>query len=491
MKTTFPLLLLAVLGVVAPPAAVAGPAGLPELELETVVMGLEEPVSITHAGDERLFVTLRRGRVVIVEDGRVLPTPFLDLTDRVGSNGLEQGLLSVAFSPDYETDGRIYVNYTHVSGDTFVSRFQRSPNDPNRALTNQETVLLRVAQPFANHNGGQLQFGPDGLLYVGMGDGGGANDPRCTAQNDQALLGKLLTIDVDAQPPSVSTWASGARNPWRFSFDRDTGDLFVSDVGQSAREEISMLPAGTPPGTNLGWSALEGTLCLGANGCPNNPSCDDPSLTPPILEYANSGPDCAVVGGYVYRGRELPGLDGVYWFGDFCSGILRLGLPDGDGSWTLQEADLPTVPGLTSFGEDVHGELYLVTRGGDLFRLAGTPVVGGCTPSDQVLCLNEDRFRVEAFWQTTGERQPATAVPLTTDTGYFWFFDEQNVEVVIKVLDACSTFGRFWVFSTGLTDVGVTVVVTDTETGEVQRYRSQVNVPYTPIFDVSAFDTCP
>lgn len=486
------LSLFAVLALCTAPAAVAGPPMLPELSLEPVVSGLEQPVSITHAGDDRLFVTLRIGQVVVVRSGQVLSRPFLDLVPQVGADGFEQGLLSVAFHPQYADNGLFFVNYTDLQGDTVISRFRRSPSDANLADPASEQVLVRIAQPRANHNGGQLQFGPNGLLWVGMGDGGGANDPSCTAQDDTRQLGKMLRIDVDADPPEVSTWAKGLRNPWRFSFDRLTSDLFISDVGQDLREEISWLPAGTPPGSNLGWSALEGTVCRGANGCPGvNPPCDDPSLTGPILEYVNDGTDCAVVGGYVYRGREIPGLEGIYLFGDFCSGLLRFGIPDGDGAWDLVPVDLPPVPNLTSFGQDVHGELYAATLDGNLLRLAAAPEVGSCTPSNHALCLTGGRFKVEAFWDTETQRQPATAQPLTTDTGYFWFFDQQNVEVVVKVLDACGPFGRFWVFSTGLTDVGVTVRVTDTETGQVKRYRTRVEEPYTPRFDVAGFDTCP
>ncbi|HRC86394.1 MAG TPA: PQQ-dependent sugar dehydrogenase, partial [Thermoanaerobaculia bacterium] len=247
---------------------------------------LSRPVAITHAGDDRLFVTLQGGRVVILERGLLRSEPFLDIEDRVSCCG-EQGLLSVAFHPLYSQNGFFFADYTGAGGETVISRFSVSPADANRALATSEKVLLRIPQPFANHNGGQLQFGPDGYLYVGMGDGGSGFDPQCRAQDDSSLLGKLLRLDVDQSPdappyhgipatnpfrgagaPLDEIWAKGLRNPWRFSFDRQSGDLYLGDVGQNSQEEIDRQPAGSAGGENYGWKLLEGDLCLGsAAGC--------------------------------------------------------------------------------------------------------------------------------------------------------------------------------------------------------------------------------
>jgi len=248
--------------------------------------------------------------------------------------------------------------------------------------------VLRVDQPFENHNGGQLQFGPDRFLYIGMGDGGSANDPQCNAQRGGTLLGKMLRIDVDqyrrrgpmygvprtnpfvgggGQPGEV--WAIGLRNPWRFSFDRATGNLFIADVGQGTREEINFQPSGSRGGENYGWAREEGSVCINqVGGCPGFvPPCDDRDLVPPILEYGQEAGSCAVIGGYVYRGSAMPGLQGAYLFGDFCSGTLWAAVERG-GGWEAIELDA-TMDGLTSFGEDAAGEIYLVSDQGVLARL--------------------------------------------------------------------------------------------------------------------------
>ena len=504
---------LASVGPTLPAAAQPGPP-LGQLGLERVVGGLAAPVAVTHAGDGRLFVTLQEGLIVIVRDGERVSLPFFDLRDRVLAGG-ERGLFSVAFHPRYAQNGRFFVFYTDLGGDAVISRFEVSA-DPDVARGGSERVLLHIEQPFANHNGGQLAFGPDGYLYAGLGDGGASFDPLCAAQDLESLLGKVLRLDVDAnpnlpphygippdnpfavQPPlpgfaRPEIWAFGLRNPWRFSFDRLRGDLWIGDVGQGTREEIDRQPAASPGGENYGWKAMEGTTCTGrSNGCDDAPPpCGGAEYVLPVLEYP-TGSDCAVIGGVVYRGAAIDGLGGTYLFGDFCSG--RVWAADaGAASPVAREVPQLRSPGLTSFGEGADGEVYL-TAGDSLYRLTGpAPPPDDCVRDDLTLCLGEGyRFRVRAsFRVASGPTQQAKVEKLTRDTGYLWFFDEDNVEVVVKVLDACTPFERFWVFAAGLTDVEVDLVVTDVETNEERRYPNPAGRPFPPIQDTDAFPTCP
>jgi glucose/arabinose dehydrogenase len=383
------------------PAPAKGPftvsGTLQGISLQEVASGLDAPVAITHAGDDRLFLTLREGEIVIFQGGRVLPAPFLDIRSRVGTAG-EGGLLSVAFHPRYSTNGFFFVNYTNTAGDTVIDRFRISTNDPNRADTTSRRTLLTIVQPFSNHNGGQIKFGPDGYLYIGMGDGGAANDPACRAQRNDTLLGKMLRIDVDQNVETApfygvpsdnpfrgiggatdmpdEVWATGLRNPWRFSFDRLTGDLWIGDVGQGQREEIDFQPAASRGGENYGWKMMEGTNCLSTSACPSTvPPCNSSALTLPVLEY-DHGAGCSVTGGYVYRGNSLPQLRGTYFFGDLCSGQIWAATRQGD---TFQVRRLgTTVSNLVTFGEDRQGELYVASIAGRLFRLVGE---GGGNPT--------------------------------------------------------------------------------------------------------------
>ncbi len=347
------------------------------IELQPIVSGLNRPVYLTHAGDGsgRLFIVEQGGRIRLLKDGQLLERPFLDIRSLVSCCG-ERGLLSVAFHPRFSENGFFYVNYTDRRGDTVIARYQVS-NNPDVATTRGARTLLTISQPFPNHNGGQLQFGPDGFLYIGTGDGGAAGDPRNNAQNLQSLLGKILRLDVDAGqrfgiPPDnpfvgqsgvrEEIWAYGLRNPWRFSFDRQTGDLYIADVGQDRWEEIDYQPADSPGGENYGWRIMEGFHCF------NPPSnCDQSGLTLPIHEYSH-GEGCSVTGGYVYRGHEIPELVGVYLFGDFCSGTI----------WGLQQVEpgvwervvlLHTELQLSSFGEDESGELYAIDLRGTVYRI--------------------------------------------------------------------------------------------------------------------------
>jgi glucose/arabinose dehydrogenase len=336
----------------------------PSLLLRPLVSGLASPTAITTAGDGsgRLFITLQGGTIKLF-DGSKLQT-FLDISPLV-SNGAEQGLLSTAFHPQYGSNGFFYVNYTNTAGATVIARYRVSAN-PDVADPNSAVILLTIAQPFDNHNGGQLQFGPDGYLYIGMGDGGSAGDPGNRAQDLGQLLGKLLRIDVNSAAPYIpptnpfvgtpgargEIWARGLRNPWRFSFDRLTGDLFIADVGQSSREEVDFQPANSTGGQNYGWRRMEGTACF-------NPSsgCNDGSLTLPIIEYDHSQ-GCSITGGYRYRGTGSPSLFATYLFGDLCSGRIWGATEAGGGAWTITQL-LDTSLVISTFGEDESGELLV------------------------------------------------------------------------------------------------------------------------------------
>lgn len=353
-------------------------AAEPLLTPTPIASGLAAPVSITHAGDSRLFIVLQGGQVVIWNGAGVLPTPFLDISDRVSSGG-ERGLLSIAFHPRYPENGFFFVNYTNLNGHTVVARYRVS-SDPNRADAASAKQVLFIEQPFSNHNGGQMQFGPDGYLYIGMGDGGSGGDPGNRAQSLETPLGKMLRIDVDADPyavppsnPFVATagarpeiWATGLRNPWRFSFDRATGDLWIADVGQGSWEEIDFQPASSIGGENYGWRRMEGTHCF-------NPAsdCNPGNLVLPVIEYNHTGGACSVTGGYVYRGAGSPRLQGMYIYGDYCNGKIWGATRNGTGPATVKEL-LDTTFFISTFGEDANGELYVANHGGTVYRLDDT-----------------------------------------------------------------------------------------------------------------------
>lgn len=362
----------------APQARTAWPA----VSLTPWLGGFTQPVCLTHAGDGsgRLFLVERAGLVKIIQNGQVAGTPFLDIRTRVLSTGGEQGLLSIAFPPGFPASGVFYVCYTaKTDGRSILSRFSLSA-DPAVADPASEEVLLTVAQPFANHNGGQLAFSPrDGFLYLGLGDGGSGGDPQNNAQNPLSLLGKILRLDVDsgqtpyAIPPDnpfvgnpawrPEIWASGLRNPWRFSFDRLTGDLYIGDVGQNLWEEIDFQPANGTGGENYGWRVMEGFHCY-------NPAiCDPAGFTLPVHEYSHAE-GCSVTGGFVYRGRQFSDLYGIYLYGDYCNGMIR-GLEQGLAGWE-NGLLLDSALNITGFGEDEDGELYVLGYNGSIYTLGAT-----------------------------------------------------------------------------------------------------------------------
>ena len=342
------------------------------LTTTVVASGLSSPLFVTSPpGDTgRIFIVQQGGRVRIVKNGSLLPGNFLNLQGKISSGG-ERGLLGLAFHPDYASNGYFYVNYTDSSGNTVTARFQVSAN-PDSADTSSQQILLTVNQPFPNHNGGWIAFGPnDGYLYIALGDGGSGGDPQNRAQNPLTLLGKMLRIDIDTSqgykiPPtnpfagSADTlneiWAMGLRNPWRNSFDQLTGDLYIADVGQGSWEEVDFQPYASTGGENYGWRLKEGDHCF-------NPSsgCDTiAGLTDPIHEYPHSD-GCSVTGGYVYRGSAIPDLQGTYFFGDYCSGTIWSFRYDGNDTSEFQDrsAELGVSVSISSFGEDAQGELYI------------------------------------------------------------------------------------------------------------------------------------
>ena len=334
----------------------------PALGVRPVVRGLEDPVHLAAPRSEpgRLYVVEQPGRIVVVQGGRVRNEPFLVIRRLVRSGG-EQGLLSVAFHPRYASNRRFYVNYTDVNGDTRIVEYR---SDGTRALTASARQLLFVDQPYPNHNGGQLAFGPDGVLYVGMGDGGSAGDPEDRAQRRGTLLGKLVRIDVNRAGAPESVAAYGLRNPWRFSFDRANGDFYTGDVGQGSWEEIDYVPRRRIRQLhNFGWDIWEGRA-------PFEPKRRGPGrLVFPVAVYANAGGHCSVTGGFVYRGRAVPAARGRYFYGDYCSGIVwSLRVTGGKARGVRRER--MRVPYLSSFGEDARGELYLVAHGGTVYRLS-------------------------------------------------------------------------------------------------------------------------
>ncbi|MBI4444730.1 MAG: PQQ-dependent sugar dehydrogenase [Acidobacteria bacterium] len=394
----------------------------PAVRLAPVVSGLVNPVYVTHSGDQtsRLFIVEQAGRILIHHNEVLLSPPFLDIRDKVNSGG-EKGLLGLAFHPDFRNNRRFFVNYTRLDGSqlrTIIAEYQASLSDANRA-EGTEKVLLEVNQPFSNHNGGHLAFGPDGFLYVALGDGGSGGDPQGNAQNLGALLGKILRIDVNesvpyAIPPNnpfartagarPEIWAYGLRNPWRFSFDKEGGRLFAADVGQNSWEEIDLIVRGG----NYGWNIMEGAHCF-----PSTTSCNRAGLILPISEYGRSE-GISVTGGYVYRGTQNTELRGKYIFGDYGSGRIWALEQRPSGEWNRTELLRAGFP-ISSFGEDEAGEIYVADHSGAIFKMQmrtrrllpqvgdGTTAAGVFTTSLLLVNTLEQEIEVEAqFYRSDG-----------------------------------------------------------------------------------------
>jgi cysteine-rich repeat protein len=416
------------------------------LDAVRVASGLSWPTHITAPplDPNRLFVVEKTGRIRIIKNGTLLAAPFLDLTGRV-SLGPEQGLLSVAFHPNFEVNRRLFVDYTDNSGTTVIARYEASLGNPDVVDPASFRPVLLIAQPFPDHNGGQLAFGPDGYLYIGMGDGGGLSDPFESGQSDGTLLGKMLRLNIDTEFPPFYTvppsnpnpvnnpfgliWAKGLQNPWRFSFDRVTGDLYVGDIGGNVREEVDFAPVTSTGGENYGWDIFEGSQCF--EPAPLFfPDCPSPSgYTFPVYEY-NRTPGCGVVGGFVYRGCALPDLQGTYFFSDRCSPFVQTFAVVGGVAQNLTDRTADVAPGgglsidsVTSFGEDARGELYIADQDGDVFKLipavpTATPTV---TPTPTVTWTPLDTATATATatatqTATASETATFTLTPTATDT---------------------------------------------------------------------------
>lgn len=351
------------------------------LAVEEVAHGLDNPVYLTApANDPRLYIVEQPGRIRIVENGKLADKPFLDIRNKVGYGG-ERGLLSVAFHPQYQTNGFLFVNYTDKNGDTRIERYTSSSTDRSVADPASAKLILTIDQPYANHNGGLNLFGPDGMLYVGMGDGGRQGDPHGNGQNRSVLLGKLLRINVDrADPYLVPTanpyskgggrgeiWAIGLRNPWRFAFDRFTGLLYIADVGQDKYEEINVVQMSIA-GVNYGWNVMEGPSCYKPSSF-----CNQAGMQKPALSYSHENSACSVIGGFVYRGEKIPEIKGQYFYSDYCNSWLRsFGFADGKVT-DQHEWPVGKLGSIASFGEDSQGELYICSSNGRVYRIVRIP----------------------------------------------------------------------------------------------------------------------
>ncbi len=444
----------------------------PTLDLQLVAANLDEVTSIVHAGDGsgRLFITLQGGRVVVYDGTNVLATPFLDIRPLVLNDSAERGLLSVVFHPGYATNGFFYVYYTALDTSNMVARFMASPPGANSVNTNTMMTVIRLPHPGQlNHNGGDLQFGPDGYLYLGPGDGGSGCDPPNNAQNLGSPLGKLLRIDVSnfstnyTIPPTnpfVGTngarpeiWAYGLRNPWRFSFDRASGDLWIGDVGQNLREEVDLQPAGSAGGQNYGWRLYEGFL---TNTC--SVTFSNVPTVLPILDYDHGSNRCAIMGGYRYRGTKIPPLYGTYLFADECGGQIYGAVTNASGGWTSMLLTA-TVFTITTFGEDQAGELYVpqYAIGGAIYRIVWKDSDGDGMPDD---------------WESQYGLNPTNAADATLDPDGDGFSNLQEFQAGTDPTNAASALRIASVAA-----LGTNVVVSFTSVaGKLYRFESAENL---------------
>lgn len=399
------------------------------------------PIAVRHAGDGsgRIFIVSRNGTIRIQDGNQVLSTLFLDITKRVSSGG-ETGMLGLAFHPGYSGNGYFFVNYTNKRDSklyTRVSRFQVSQN-PQVADPSSELIVLEVQQPYSNHNGGDIHFGSDGYLYIGMGDGGSGGDPGDRARNNNNLMGKMLRIDVDSSDPGTGDicapvanygipasnpyqganaacdeiWAYGLRNPWRWSFDRQTHDMLIADVGQRDWEEVDFQPANSTGGEYYGWSCMEGNHEFNASRCDTKPHVG------PILEYPHQDGNCSITGGYIYRG-PIPGMNGIYIYADYCTGIIWFA--EYNGAWSVtkwQDTDL----NISGFGEDEAGNVYVVGLGGGIYRFKSNDcslddehVTGTVASGKTIYCVAPDSIIVEDFLLQGSATLSAPVVRFLTD----------------------------------------------------------------------------
>jgi glucose/arabinose dehydrogenase len=453
-------------------------AELPTLAITSPIGGLTQPIGIYNAGDgsNRIFVVEQGGQIRIIKNGVLLSTPFLSISNRV-STGSERGLLGLAFPLNYADKGYFYVDYTNTSGNTVIARYRRSTADPDAADPASEQIILTIAQPFDNHNGGQLAFSPrDGQLYIGMGDGGSAGDPGNRAQNPLELLGKILRLDTETGRPFTYTtpannpfvgragfrpeiWALGLRNPWRFSFDRATSDLYIGDVGQGLFEEVDFQTAASTGGQNYGWRMMEGLHCF------NNAQCDQTGLTLPVIEYDHSL-GCSVTGGYIYRGRTFPRMQGLYFYGDYCSGRIW-GASQQNGVWQTTQL-LDTSIDISTFGEDEAGNLYLASYGtgtgtGQIFSVADN---GPTLPPQPTPTPVEIHFSSASFVTNEDAGGASIGVTRAGDTSVELFVDYATSDGTATSRGDYTTARGTLHFAPGETLKTFTVLVSNDDTHE-------------------------
>ena len=432
-----------------------------QLYLEPFVPGVVKVTDITHCGDDRLFITEQPGRIRVCDlQGNLNPVPFLDITAKVLDASGEQGLLGLVFSPTYSTDRRFYVNYINNTSNTVIARFTALESDPNLADTASEEILFIVTQPYSNHNGGAMHFGPDGMLYISLGDGGAGGDPQNNAQNLQSRLGKLLRIDVSgdsgyAIPPGnpfigvanadSMIWSYGLRNAWRFSFDRLTGDKWIADVGQGLWEEVNFQPAASAGGENYGWRCYEGMVPFDLTGCLPISNYDFP-----IHVYQHPQDGCSVTGGYVYRGALHGEWFGKYFFTDYCKGVIRSLAPNDSGGYDYQLHGQFENLAYTTFGEDRYGELYIGKVSTGVFKLNDST---SCDPLAYI--VQPDTIRnANALLTLRALESPGLA--------YQWFFNDELIANAVTASLTVSLSGRYKVEVTNLdlcTNLSKTVVV--------------------------------
>ncbi len=467
------------------------------LTLTLYELGFVRVVDISNAGDERLFICEQGGLIKIIDgDGNTLPAPFLDIRSRVNDSQNEQGLLGLAFDPNYAQNGYFYINYTGGSGDgqSRISRFSRSANDPNAADANSEEMLLTLDQPAWNHNGGDLAFGPDGYLYIGFGDGGSGGDPWGNSQNKAVWFGKMLRIDVSGNTytvpldnPFVSDpqaaeeiWAYGLRNPWRFSFDRETGDMWIGDVGQNAREEIDFQPASSLGGENYGWNCREGDLAFGSPSSECDPIHD--TYVEPVVSYLAGGFCNSVTGGYVYRGCKYPDLYGKYVYADYCHGLFWTIEPDGQGGWINTEVFDNSTYDISTFGEDMHGELYAARLDGQIYQVGM-----GAEQTAPNITINDNELSVPSGLSAYQWYLNGNAIPNATGNTFIaGQSGEYSVEVTYS--NGCTFLSSAVMLTVGLGEVSWLDLLSVTPNPFSERVAVNIQLPVSKALVVSVLD---